>query len=339
MTAWTDARWRHGIAVAVRRGIVGAIVLLAAHAGAAPSGLTPRAHAQAFPGKPIELIIPFGAGGSADIEGRIIARAAEKILGVAVVPINKPGAGGALAYTHVKNAAPDGYTVAWNSTSLLTLANLGSIEFPWDGLDHVIRVSIQAMPLAVRADAPWKTFAEFLAHAKANPGKVRIGNAGHGSGTHFAALAMTETAGLKVIHAPLGSGKRIPSLLRGEVEMISVPTPEIVAHVKAREVRILAVPSKAPDPSFPDVPTLEQAGVSMAMELFRGFSVPKGTPPAVAQKLADAFGRAAQDEAFRTAGVNGGYIVAVQGPEEFRKYLAEQNALIADLVKKAGLKK
>lgn len=294
---------------------------------------------QTFPAKPIELIIPFGAGGSADIEGRIIAKAAEKILGVPVVPVNKPGAGGALAYTHVRNAAPDGHTVAWNSTSLLTVTNLGNVDFAWDALEPVARVSIQAMPLVVRADAPWQTFQDFLAHARSNPGKVRIGNAGHGSGTHFAALAMTETAKITVIHAPLGSGKRIPSLLRGEVEMISVPTPEVVSHVKAGEVRIMAVPSEEPDPSFPGVPTLRQAGVAMAMELFRGFSVPKGTPPAVVARLAEAFQKAAQDDTFRSAGVNGGYVVAVQGPAEFRKYLGEQDAIIADLVKKAGLKK
>ncbi|HSF06068.1 MAG TPA: tripartite tricarboxylate transporter substrate binding protein [Methylomirabilota bacterium] len=309
-------------------------VALAVLLASAPAGW-----GQTFPAKPIELIIPFGAGGSADIEGRIIAKAAEKLLGVPVVPINKPGAGGALAYTHVKTAPPDGYTVAWNSTSLLTTANLGTLDFPWDALDHVARVSTQAMPLAVRADAAWKTFPDFLAHARANPGKVRIGNAGHGSGTHFAALALTEATGIKVIHAPLGSGKRIPSLLRGEVEMISVPTPEIAAHVRAGEVRILAVPSEAADPAFPGVPTLRQAGVPVAMELFRGFSVPKGTPAAVVDKLAEAFQKAAQDEAFKQAGANGGYIVAVQGPAAFRKYLEEQNALIADLVKKAGLKK
>jgi tripartite-type tricarboxylate transporter receptor subunit TctC len=121
--------------------------------------------------------------------------------------------------------------------------------------------------------------------------------------------------------------------------MISVPTPEVVSHVKAGEVRILAVPGESSDPSFPGVPTLRQAGVPIAMDLFRGSSVPKGTPPAVVARLAEAFQKAAQDETFRTAGVNGGYIVAAQGPAEFRKYLAEQDALIADLVKKAGLKK
>lgn len=302
-------------------------------------GLVPGALAAEFPAKPIEFIIPFGAGGSADIEGRIIAKAAEKILGQPVVPINKPGAGGALAYTAVKNAAPDGYTVAWNSTSLLTTTNLGNVEFRWDALDPVCRVSIQAMPLAVRKDAPWKTFQEFTAYAKANPGKVKVGNAGHGSGTHLAAVAMAEMAGIQVIHVPLGSGKRIASLLRGEVEMVSVPTPEVAAQVKAGELRILAIPSEAPDPSFPEAPTLKQVGIPMSIELFRGLSVPKGTPAPVIRKLADAFQRAAHDESFKSAGEKEGFLVSTQGPEEFHKYLAAQDAFIADMMRRAGLGK
>lgn len=297
------------------------------------------APAAEFPSKPIELVIPFGAGGSADIEGRIIAKAAERILGVPVVPLNKPGAGGALAYTYVKNAAPDGYTVAWNSTSLLTTTNSGNVDFRWDALDPVCRVSIQAMPLAVRTDASWKTFREFLGYAKANPGRVKIGNAGHGSGTHIAAVAATETAGIQVIHVPLGSGKRIASLLRGEVEMISVPTPEVAAHARAGEVRILAIPSALPDPQFPEVPTLTQVGVPVSIELFRGLSVPKGTPPAIIRKLADAFQQAAQDDSFKSAGEKGGFLVSTQGPEEFRKYLADQDSFIADMMHRAGLGK
>lgn len=297
------------------------------------------AQATDFPSKPIDFIIPFGAGGSADIEGRIIAKAAEKILGQPVVPINKPGAGGALAYTQVKNAAADGYTVVWTSTSLLTTTNMGNVDFRWDALDHVCRVSIQAMPLAVRKGSPWKTFKEFIDFAKANPGKVKIGNAGHGSGTHLAALAMAEMAGIKVIHVPLGSGKRIPSVLRGEVDMISVPTPEVAAQAKAGELVILAIPSEEADPTFPGVPTLKQVGVPMSMELFRGISVPKGTPQPVIQKLTDAFIKAAGDETFRKAGETGGYLVSTQGPEAFRKYVADQDPFIADMMKRAGVSK
>lgn len=293
----------------------------------------------AYPSKPIQLIIPFAAGSSADIEGRIIAKAADKHLGQPVVAVNEPGAGGALAYAKVKTAAPDGYTVSWNSTSLLTTTNLGNLDFDYTALVHVCRVSIQSMAIAVKGDAPWKSFEEFIAYAKANPGKVKVGNAGTGSGTHLTAVAMGELAGLQLVHVPLGAGKRIPSLLRGEVEAVSVPTPEAATHHRAGQARILAVASGARDSIFPDVPTMKEKGVPVAIELFRGISVPKGTPPAVIQRLADAFKKAGQDPTFVDAGKKGGFEVSHQGPEEFSKYLAQQNEFVASMMVKSGLKK
>ncbi|MFQ5846706.1 MAG: tripartite tricarboxylate transporter substrate binding protein [Candidatus Methylomirabilales bacterium] len=291
-----------------------------------------------YPTKPIHLIIPFKAGGSADTEGRVIAKAAEKILGQPVVPVNKPGAGGGIAYTFVKNAKPDGYTVAWNSTSVLTSTNLGTAPFPYTALDHVARVSMQSMPIAVKADSPWKTIQEFIAYAKKNPGMVRVGNASPGSATHITAVAVADAVGIKVIHVPLGSGRRIPALLRGEVEAVCVPLPEAAKHVQAGTVRLLAVPSERRDPLAPDVPTLKELGYPAAIELFRGLSVPKGTPPAVIQKLAEAFRQAAHSAQFKAMGQKRGYSVAYLGPDEFSTLLATQNALIAKTVKKAGIK-
>ncbi len=207
-----------------------------------------------YPIKPIQLIIPFKAGGSADVEGRIIAEAAERILGQPVVAVNKPGAGGGIAYTFVKNAKADGYTVAWNSTSILTSTNLGTAPFPYTALDHVARVSVQSMPIAVKAESPWKTFPEFVEYAKKNPGKVRIGTAGTGSATHIASVAVAHAVGMKFIHVPLGSGRRIPALLRGEVEAVCVPLPEAAKHVQAGTVRLLAVPSETAILSRPTSP-------------------------------------------------------------------------------------
>jgi tripartite-type tricarboxylate transporter receptor subunit TctC len=150
---------------------------------------------------------------------------------------------------------------------------------------------------------------------------------------------MAELSGIKAIHVPLGSGKRIASLLRGEVDMISVPTPEVASQARAGEVRILAVSSEQPDPAFPGVPTMKQVGVPMVMELFRGFSVPKGTPQPVVQRLADAFMKAAGDETFKKAGESGGFLISTQGTDAFRKYLAEMDPFVADMMKRAGLQK
>ena len=147
--------------------------------------------AKAFPDGPIAFIIPFGAGGGADIEGRILAKGMSKVLGVPVVPINKVGGGGAVTYTYVKNAKPDGYTIAWNSTSVLTSTNIGNVSFTHNALDHVGRVEFQPMPFVVRADSKWKTFQEFVADCKKNPDKYKVANSSTGSATHLAAIAMT----------------------------------------------------------------------------------------------------------------------------------------------------
>jgi tripartite-type tricarboxylate transporter receptor subunit TctC len=291
-----------------------------------------------YPTKAIQFIIPWKAGGSADVEGRVIAEAAEKLLGQPVVSINKPGAGAGIGYAFVKNSKADGYTVAWNSTSVLTSTNLGTAPFSYTALDHVARVSVQSMPIAVKADSPWKTMQEFIDHAKKNPGNVRIGNAGTGSATHIGAVAVGHATGIEVIHVPLGSGRRIPALLRGEVEAVCVPLPEAAKHVEAGNVRLLVVPSENRDPLAPDVPTLKELGYPAAIELFRGLSVPKGTPPAVIQKLAEAFRKAADSEQFNAMGQKRGYSVSYLGPGDFDMYLANQNEIIANTIKKAGIK-
>ena len=133
-----------------------------------------------FPKGPIEFVIPFGAGGGADIEGRLLAREMSKVLGVPVTPVNKPGAGGAITYTYIKNAKPDGQKVAWNSTSLLTTTNLGNTDFDYDALDHIGRVEFQPLPFVVRMDAPWKNFKDFVTACKAKPNHYKVANSSTG---------------------------------------------------------------------------------------------------------------------------------------------------------------
>jgi tripartite-type tricarboxylate transporter receptor subunit TctC len=188
-----------------------------------------------FPEKPIEFVIPFGAGGGADIEGRLLAEEMGKILGVTVVPVNKPGAGGAITYTHVKNARPDGYTIAWNSTSILTSTNIGNVDFEYTALEHIGRVEYQPMPLAVRADAPWKTLGDFVKDCKANPGKYKVANSSSGSATHLASIAIMNGIGCEVIHLPVGVKRRNASVLSGEADAMVAPlTPRPARSASSR---------------------------------------------------------------------------------------------------------
>ena len=196
-----------------------------------------------FPSKPIQFIIPFGAGGGADIEGRLLAREMGKVLGVKLVPVNKVGGGGARTYTHVKNANPDGYTVAWNSTSILTTTNIGNVPFEHDALAHIGRVEWQPMPFAVKASARWKTFAAFIKECKANPGKLKVSNSGTGSATHLAAIQLLDAANCKVTHLPVGIKRRNASVLSGEADAMFAPltgTVRLTNAMKAFDLAALA---------------------------------------------------------------------------------------------------
>jgi tripartite-type tricarboxylate transporter receptor subunit TctC len=302
-------------------------------------GFTSAAVGADYPSKAAKFLIPFGAGGSADIMGRALAQASEKTFGQNFAAINKPGAGGGIMYSALKSSPPDGYTVGWNSTSVLTTTNIGNVPFKYDAMGHVCRIGFTAMPIAVLSNSKWKTFDQFVAYAKNNPGKIKIGNAGTGSATHLTAVLIEKEFGLKVIHVPLGAKRRVPSLLGGEVEAICVPLPEIAPQALAGKARILVMPSAKRDPSFSDVPTLKELGHSVIIELFRGISVPKGTPTGAINKLEAAFRAGAQDAKFMNIAKKKGFNISFMGQREFAGYLKEQNALIADAYRAAGLVK
>jgi len=292
-----------------------------------------------YPSKPVQMLIPFGAGGSADSMGRMIAKASEEALGQNIVAVNRPGAGGAIMLTALKEAKPDGYTIGWGSTGLLTATNIGNVPFKHDAFTHVARIGYSAMPIAVRADAPWKTFEEFAAYAKENPNKIKIGNAGTGSATHLTPIFIEKELGLQFVHVPLGAKRRVPSLLGGEVDAICVPLPEVAPQVRAGKARVLVMPSEKRDPAFPDVPTMKELGYDVVIELFRGISVPKGTPDDVVAKLEEAFKKGSQDPAFIEFAKKNSFNIAFMGQKEYNEYVFPMDDKIAQIMTETGLKK
>jgi tripartite-type tricarboxylate transporter receptor subunit TctC len=302
-------------------------------------GMFSSAVAEEYPTKPVQMLIPFGAGGSADSMGRLIAKASEKYLGQNIVAVNKPGAGGGIMLTALHDAKPDGYMIGWGSTGILTATNIGNVPFKHDVFTHVARIGYSAMPIAVRADAPWNTFEEFAAYAKENPNKIKIGNAGTGSATHLTPIFIEKELGLQFIHVPLGAQRRVPSLLGGEVEAICVPLPEVAGQVQAGKAKILVIPSAERDPSFPDVPTMKDLGYDVVIELFRGISVPKGTPDAVVAKLEEAFRKGSEDPEFIEFSKKNGFNIAFMGKAEFNEYVEPMDAKIAMVMQETGLSK
>ena len=292
-----------------------------------------------YPTKPIEMVVPFGAGGAADIAARILASGAEKALGKPIAVINRTGGGGAIGYSAVKNARPDGYTLMWNSTALLTLAHAGNIDFDYRGFETVCLISTETPTFAVAKDAPWKDLRELVEHARKNPGKVRVGNSGFGSATHIAAEALEEIAKAPMTHVPFGQGLAVSSLLGGKIEA-SVQLPaEIAGPVDAGQVRLLAVSSEKRLAAFPSVPTMTEQQIPLVFEVWRGVGAPKGTPKEVLAKLEAAFAQAAKDKAFTDAALKFGFTINYQSGADFAKFLQSQDELVGRLMKKINLPK
>lgn len=290
-----------------------------------------------FPAGPIEFVIPFGAGGGADIEGRLLAQEMSKALGVPLTPVNRTGGGGAIAYTHTKNAKANGYTVAWNSTSILTTTNLGNTDFDYNAMDHIGRVEFQPQPFVVRADAKWQTFQDFAKDCKANQGEYKIANSGTGSATHTAAIMLFNAVGCEVIHLPKGIKGRNKSVLNGEADAMIAPLTGARRLTKAGKLRILLMPTDERNAVFPDVPTAKELGYDVVLDLFRGLSVPKGTPDAIKGQLADAMTKAANSPAFMDLAKKNGFTIAPLGYQEFTTYLASEDRKVKAIFKGAGL--
>ena len=296
--------------------------------------------AQNFPGgKPVEMTVMFGAGSAADVTARYLADGMAKLLGVPVPVVNRTGGGGAIGYSHVSKQKPDGHSIIWNSNSISSTYHSGVLPFDYKAFDAVARVSIETPAIAVRGDAPWKSLNELVGHARSEPGKVRVGNSGTGSHTHFSASALFATAEAKVVDVPFGEGQAIVNLLGSRIEAVVQLPAALVSHVKNGDVRVLAVLGSRRDPVFPDVPTASELGYSVALDMWRGVAVPRGTPKPVIARLQDAIKRTVDSQPFKDAGKAIGFTPAYLSADEFGRLIANDDAKLAQLMTDLGLKK
>jgi tripartite-type tricarboxylate transporter receptor subunit TctC len=274
-----------------RAALVGASALPFAAAGAA------RAQAK-FPDRPIRLIIPWAAGGPADAGFRILAQSVSKKLGQQVIVDNKAGASGIMGAIALQEAKPDGYTISQMHMSVLRqpLLNKQLTYNPINDLTYILQITGFVMGVVVKADAPWKTFPELLAYAKANPGKLNWGTLGIGSTQHLAMERVgLAQGGLSWTHAPYrGTADTLRALLGGEIDFASESS-GWAPMVEAGQLRLLAVFTAQRAKRFPNVPTVKELGIDVVIDSPGGLIGPKGMDPAVVAVLADAFRAAAQE--------------------------------------------
>lgn len=306
-----------------------ALTCSAGSALAQPAGSTPH-----------ELVVIFPAGSSADVGARLLAEGMAKYLEQPVPVSNRPGGGGAIGYKYVAAARPDGRTMVWNSNSISTTYHGGTMDIDYKAFEAVARATIEIPAVVVQASAPWKTLPELIDYARANPGRLRVGNSGTGSHTHMAATALFETAGAKALDVPFNASQVVTNLLGGHVDALVQLPGAVVPHVKSGALRVLAVLGSRRDPVFPDVPTATELGLAIpAMDLWRGIGVPKGTPPATVARLEKAIEFALQRPEFISTGQKLGFLPAFMPSRDFAQLIARDDDMIARQMEQLGMKK
>lgn len=298
------------------------------------------AFAQGFPARPVTLLITFPAGGPTDIAGRALAEATSKYLGQPVVVENRPGATGTLGAAALANARPDGYTVSMTPITVLRLPHMENVAYdPMKDIAYVMGVSGYVFAVIVRADAPWKTMAELVAHAKANPGAVSYGSHGIGGSVHLAMEELSTAQGVKFNHIPYkGSADMLTAMLGGHLA-VAVDSTGAVPHVAAGKARVLAVFTERRVPVWPDAPTLTELGYGIVSTSPYGIGVPAATPPAVIKVLHDAFKKGLEDPIHTRTLEKYNQPVWYLSSEDYTRFAREQYEKERLLIERIGLTK
>ena len=257
--------------------------------------------AQEFPTKPIELVIPYAAGGSHDLTARALASVAHQYLGQPMLVALKPGGGGAVGSQAVIRAKPDGYTVMLGGTGPNTIFAL--VQKAPIGPDHftsIARINYSPAVFAVKADAPWKTFREAVDHMKKNPGKFNFANTGTWGAGDFPMRMVARSAGVEYNNIPFdGGGPALLAVLGGNADGSFLFSAQLLPQIGAGKMRALAVSDTRRLRDLPNVPTLREEGVDVVFTQWRSVLAPKGIPQAVAQKLETAFKQMTEDGSFQ----------------------------------------
>lgn len=303
--------------------------------------LTAIAWAQDFPTRPITVWAAFPPGAAGDLYLRQLADIASKQLGQAIVVDNKPGAGGALAAgTMAGSAKPDGYTLAQAPLAALRLPLMQKTTWdPQKDFTHIIHLTGYILCHAVQSESSFKTWADVVAFAKANPGKLIYGSSGHGGTPHVGTEMIAQHSGIKLTHVPYKGGPDLTAALAGGHVMVMAGSTQMKAMVDAGKFRVLNVWTAERVAIWPDVPTLKELGLPFVFESPYGVVGPKGMDPAIVKKLHDAFKIAMDDPASMALLARFDKVPRYLGPDDYRKFATELMQLEREGLATVGLLK
>jgi tripartite-type tricarboxylate transporter receptor subunit TctC len=319
----------------MRTVIAAAIVLAAAIA---------PAQAQGWPTRPINMVVPYAAGGPVDTIARILSARMGETLGQQIIIENFGGAGGMTGSLRVAKATPDGYYLLLSGSAVLSINQTlyrrplynGATDF-----EHVVMHSDSARVLIARPDFPAKTLAEFIAYAKANQGKMQYGSAGAGSGTHVCAVLLDVAMGTKITHVPYrGAGPAMQDLIAGRIDFLAEQISTALPQIRAGKVKAIATLGLERAPGQEDLPTAEEAGLKgLDCGSWGSFSFPKGTPDAIVRRLADASNEAVESQMVRDRFKQIGVVVPAKErrtPEYLRRFVVSETERWAGPIKSSG---
>jgi tripartite-type tricarboxylate transporter receptor subunit TctC len=314
-------------------------------AGALAAGLLAcagLAHAQDYPSRPVRLVVPFGPGGPTDVAARLVSQIAQSELGATIVVENRPGAGGATGSKSVANAEPDGYTLLVGTSATLAVvpALMKNPGYnPVKSFAAVAKVADSTTVMIVPANFPANSIKEFVAYAKANPGKLSYASAGVGNQTQLAAELLKARAGIEAIHVPYKSGAEMVTAVLGEQVQFTFPDISIlIPLIRDHKVKALAVTSARRHPQLPDVPTLLESGIpDFAITFWSGVVAPAGTPAAIVAKL-----NAAMDKGLRSQQIQDklaaiGAQTTPGSPQDFASFIASETVKWREIAKTANV--
>jgi tripartite-type tricarboxylate transporter receptor subunit TctC len=302
-----------------------------------------RTHAQeAYPDRPITVVVPFPPGGVADVVGRPMAEAMGRHLQQPMVIENRGGAGGGIGMAQVARARPDGYTLLMALSSVVVLPEADRVMrrapmFELDQLVPIARFTADPTMLVVRADSPWKTYEEFAAQAKAAPGRLTFGSSGNYGTMHVPMEQWKAATGSYLLHVPYtGAGPAVVALLAGQIDAVATGPSSVVQQVKAGRLRALAHWGEGRLAVLPDVPSLRERGVPIGYSQWAGLFAPAGTPPAVLARLGEAARFAAQDPRATQSLSAAGSVLQFQDATEFARFVQTDAQAMAGVVRRIG---
>lgn len=299
-----------------------------------------EALAQAWPSRPIRMVVPLSPGGFADVPGRILAARLSASLGHNMFVENRAGAGGTIGADFVAKSAPDGHTLLFTGTPHVINAWIYK-KLPYDPLKDFEPVALVAsgpFVLVVNPQLPVSSVRELIAAAKAQPGKIDFASSGNGSAQHLVSALFASMAGIDLNHVPYkGSAPAMQDLLGGQVKLSFAGIPNVMPHVKAGRLRALAVSTPKRSPDLPDVPTVSEAGVpGYEATLWLNLAAPAGTPSKIVQRLVTEIGKALKEpelqHSFRAAGVEAAFL----GPQELAAFMQAEYEKWGRVVRETG---